>query len=139
MERCPAPVLTSTGPLDRIPRSLDANHPGVEVDVEQLQAAQLSSSQATEEGGRPERPLAVRQRGEQLMCLSRGSIRSRRPRMAGMSRSLVASIAISSRRIARRKITHSGSTMLLIVDGERPYAPRSSAKSWISRRWTAES
>ncbi len=137
--RCPAPVLTSTGPLTGSQERSTRTTP----------ASKSTWSHCSPRSSPRRRPQnkAVAQNAFSLggsaassSCgFSRGSIRSRRPRIAGMSRSLVGSIAVSSRRMARRKITRSGSTMLLIVEGERPCARSSSAKSWMSRRWTADS
>ena len=58
----------------------------------------------------------------------RGSILSRRPRMAGRSRLSVGSIEISSL-IAQRKMTRSGSSMFAMVEADRPSLRRSSTKS----------
>ena len=58
--------------LDRIAGALDADHAGLEVDAEPLEAAQLAASETAEQCDRPERSLGVRQRGEVLVGALRG-------------------------------------------------------------------
>ncbi|MFZ0976755.1 MAG: hypothetical protein WAN22_31325 [Solirubrobacteraceae bacterium] len=58
--------------LDRIPRALDTDHTGLEVDVDPLEAAQLAATQSAEQCDRPERSLEVGQRGEVLVGALRG-------------------------------------------------------------------
>ncbi|HEV7175826.1 MAG TPA: hypothetical protein VGN29_10060 [Solirubrobacteraceae bacterium] len=52
---------------DRIPGTLDADHAGVEVDVDPLQASELAPAKAAEQRDCPERLLAVGERAEQLV------------------------------------------------------------------------
>ncbi|MFZ0377387.1 MAG: hypothetical protein WCD11_20200 [Solirubrobacteraceae bacterium] len=58
--------------LDRIPRALDTDDAGLEVDVDPLEAAQLAATQSAEQCDRPERSFGVGQRGEVLVGALRG-------------------------------------------------------------------
>src|ERR1019366_6467851 len=53
--------------LDGIPRALDTDHAVVEVDVGPLEAAELATSEAAEEGDGPEGSLGVGEGGEELV------------------------------------------------------------------------
>jgi hypothetical protein len=124
--------------LDLIPGALDPDDTGGEVDVGPVESSEFSAAQSAEQRDRPECLSLSGSEASNSCTTSGGSIRSRRPRIAGRSRLSVGSIEISSRRIARRKMTRSGSRMFAMVEGEGPGWRSSSTKSWTSRRWICD-
>ena len=87
------------------------------------------------ERGRPERAVALRQRGEERFA-PRPARRSARvgPRPPAARGRVVGLTATSPRAIARRKITRSGMSVLRTVVASSPSAQSRSAKSWTSTR-----
>ena len=127
--RRPAPVLTSTGPLtgshERSTRITPASKSTLVHCRPRSSPRRRPQKSATAQNARSESGRAARY----SWARSGGSILSRRPRTAGRSRLSVGSIEISSRRIARRKMTRSGSRMFAMVEADRPCLRRSSTKS----------
>ena len=119
--RRPAPVLTSTGPLtgshERSTRITPASKSTLIHRSPRSSPRRSPQNSATAQNARSESGSAARY----SWARSGGSILSRRPRIAGRSRLSVGSIEISSRRIARRKMTRSGSRMFAMVEADRPW------------------